>query len=79
MINRQNEFLVIATRALWNVLTPKEVFKYIKCHQHLGMGFVTKNLAQKVKEIYSLEGNMMPDITIIVQYLNSSIVSYKGM
>jgi len=43
------------------------------------MGFVTKALAQKVKEIYSLEGNTMPDITIIVQYLNSSIVQYKGM
>jgi len=31
-ISRQNEFLVLANRALWNVLTPKEVFKFIKSH-----------------------------------------------
>lgn len=29
-IKKHHDFLVVATSALWNVLTPKEVFDYIR-------------------------------------------------
>ena len=67
----------MANRALWNVLTPKEVIKFIKSNREEGMGEVTKLLTKKVKEIYKLEGQPMPDITIILQYLHSATVHRK--
>ena len=39
---KSNEFLVIASMSVWNVLTPKEVFDFIKLRIHQGMGVVSK-------------------------------------
>jgi len=54
-IERQNEFLVIATRGVWNVLTPKEVFSFIKNNQSLGIGLISQALAKHVHEIYAID------------------------
>ena len=58
-------------------MTPKEVFESIKMNQNKGLGQSSKILAAKAKELYIYSGNLMPDITIIIQYLNSAIVKYN--
>lgn len=37
-ITRYMEYLVIATNALWAVMTPKDVFEFIKQHNQQSMG-----------------------------------------
>jgi serine/threonine protein phosphatase PrpC len=76
-IGRHNEYVVIATAAIWNVLSPKAVFDFIKMHSNQGIGLISKLLASKVKELYVYENNAVPDITIIILYLNSSVVKYN--
>jgi hypothetical protein len=51
-IGRQNEFLVIASSALWNVMTPKEVFQFVRQRCPKGIGLVTQGLSLRVKESY---------------------------
>ena len=76
-IGIHNEYLVIATCALWNVLTPKAVFEFIKQNCNKGIGVISKLLANKVKDLYAFENKAIPDITIIIVYLNSSVVKYN--
>lgn len=64
--NRQNEALVLATSSVWNVLTPKEVFEFIKVNNNMGLGLISKLLADKVKDKYKMENRGFPDITIII-------------
>lgn len=44
-LKKVNEYLVIATSALWNVMTPKEVFEFIKANATKGAGIASKLLA----------------------------------
>ena len=37
-IQKYNEYLVLASKGLWNVMTPKEVFEFIK------VNFITENV-----------------------------------
>ena len=76
-IKHNNECVVIANSTLWNVMTPKEVFESIKMNQHKGLGQSSKILAAKAKELYICSKNLMPDITIIIQYLNSANHKYN--
>ena len=66
---RNNEFLILATRAVWNVMTPKEVFHYIKKSANYGLGYTSRSLAHKVRDLYLQKNDSIPDITIIIQYL----------
>ena len=64
--SRNNEFLILATRAVWNVMTPKEVFMYIKKSAHYGLGYTSRSLAHKVRDLYLQKNDSVPDITIII-------------
>jgi serine/threonine protein phosphatase PrpC len=77
-ISKHNEYLVIASKGLWNFMTPKEVFDFIKTNSNFGLGTVSNMLAYKVKEI-SLERDQGPlhDITIVIQYFNNTIAKFK--
>ena len=44
-MNKNNKFLIIASRAVWNVMTPKEVFTYIEKHKLLSFNVLAKQLA----------------------------------
>jgi hypothetical protein len=55
-------------------MTPKEVFSYIKGNLNKGLGIISQNLVQKVRDTYMYENKPMPDITIVIHYLNSAIV-----
>lgn len=54
-ITRFMEYIVIATNTLWAVMGPKDVFDFIKQHNAQGMGMISRLLAVKVKELYTLE------------------------
>jgi hypothetical protein len=59
-------------------MTPIQVFDFIKANSVQGIGIISKLLANKVKDIYFYEkNNSIPDITIIILYLNSSVVKYN--
>ena len=74
---KNNEYLIIASRALWNVMTPKEVFSYLQMYRHICLGQLSRQLANKVRDLYLLTNDSFPDITIIIQYLNSQVVKFK--
>ena len=74
---RQNDYICIACAAFWNVLTPKEVFEFVKTNRNQMIGETSKQLAEKARDLYKFEHLAVPDITIIIQYLNSSIIKYK--
>lgn len=57
---------MLATSAVWNVLTPKEVFEFIKANKGMGLGLISKLLAGKVKDKYMIDNKGFPDITIII-------------
>ena len=66
-IQKYNEYLVLASKGLWNVMTPKEVFEFIKVNSNSGLGTVSHLLSLKAKEIASSEENCpMQDITVII-------------
>lgn len=44
-INKNNKFLIIATRAVWNVMTPKEVFRFVEKNKLLSCKGLAKSLA----------------------------------
>lgn len=41
-INKNNKYLIVASRALWNVMTPKEVFRYLEKNKILPLNVLAK-------------------------------------
>ena len=56
-LKKTNDYLVIACSAVWNVLTPKEVFAFLKATNNRAMGDISKALIERVKELYRSEQN----------------------
>ena len=46
---------MIATSALWNVMTPRDVFDFVGQNIVKGPGRASKLLGQKVKDLYMSE------------------------
>ena len=65
---KHNEYLVIASRSLWNEMSPKEVFEFIKMHSNYEqLGTVPYLLAAKVRDSCQSEtNNPIQDITIVI-------------
>ena len=71
-VQKHNHFLVLASRAVWNVMTPKDVFAFIQNNISLEMGQISKTLATQVRELYKNDDNVLPDLTICIQYFGEA-------
>ena len=54
-------------------MTPKDVFSFISVNTSLGIGQISKLLAENVRELYKNENIAMPDLTICIQYLGDAV------
>ena len=71
----KDAILVVASQGLWNSMSPKEVFNFIKDNQHLPYGLISEKLAQNIRDLHndpesSNDGGQYHDLTIIIVNLS---------
>lgn len=70
-----HDILVVASQGVWNLMTPKEVFSFIRRHQNLSYGLIGRKLAAHIRETQMDRearegGGHYHDVTVIIVYLN---------